>query len=738
MAEKIVSPGVFTNEIDQSFLPAGIAAIGAAVIGPTVKGPAMVPTQVSSYSEYQQVFGDTFTSGSGDVEAKYAYLTSYTAKEYLKSGNTLTVVRILAGGYSAASTEVSTSCDPNIVGGGAAASASITFVSDDVLGTGLIEASCSFTVGESIYTSGSARTVAFVFTGSGWNPAVNANTATNLYIPTSSIIQYSPSESLRNTINNSGSLHNLNMSASIVTQGSVVITMDYKGKEDTYNCLDSDFIPTIATSSNSMSMKQFQGGHNGMASASFNLHALSFGSTLNSVGPIGTNSVLKSGSVDNFRYEIANRNDNKGTFSVYIRRGDDTSKRKTYLEQWNNLTLDPNSPQYIAKVLGDQIYTLRDSGGTTPFLQLSGSYPNKSKYVRVETIEKTYNYLDSNGNIRNGAFTGSLPVNGSGSYGGSFSGGSDGTVQHPQGFYKDISNTNTQGYNLGTAAQGKTSYEDAINLLRNQDEYDINLLLLPGLVNNYSNHAVIITKAIQMCEDRGDCFTIIDPVAYNSSLTEATTEASAYDSSYAAMYYPWIQIYDSAVGNYVWVPPSTLLPGVYAFSDMVAAEWFAPAGVNRGTVDNAIQAERKLTHANRDTLYDGNINPIATFPNTGVVVYGQKTLQKKASALDRINVRRLLIAAKKFIASATRFLVFEQNTSATRNRFLNIVNPYLESVQQRQGLYAFKVVMDETNNTPDVIDRNQMVGQIFLQPTKTAEFIIIDFNILPTGAAFPE
>ena len=121
-----------------------------------------------------------------------------------------------------------------------------------------------------------------------------------------------------------------------------------------------------------------------------------------------------------------------------------------------------------------------------------------------------------------------------------------------------------------------------------------------------------------------------------------------------------------------------------------------------------------------------------------MTVFGQKTLQKKSSALDRVNVRRLLIAAKKFIASTTKFLIFENNTAATRNRFLSIVNPYFENVQQRQGLFAFKVVMDETNNTPDVIDRNQMVGQIFLQPAKAAEFIIIDFNILPTGAAFPE
>ena len=195
---------------------------------------------------------------------------------------------------------------------------------------------------------------------------------------------------------------------------------------------------------------------------------------------------------------------------------------------------------------------------------------------------------------------------------------------------------------------------------------------------------------------------------------------------------------DNNLSRNVWVPGSVVLPGVYAFNDRVAAEWFAPAGLNRGGIELAVQAERKLTHTNRDTLYESNVNPIATFPNTGVCVWGQKTLQKKASALDRVNVRRLLIAAKKFIASATKFLVFEQNSAATRLRFLNIVNPYLESVQQRQGLYAFKVVMDETNNTPDVIDRNQMVGQLFLQPTKTAEFIIIDFNILPTGAAFPE
>jgi phage tail sheath protein FI len=176
--------------------------------------------------------------------------------------------------------------------------------------------------------------------------------------------------------------------------------------------------------------------------------------------------------------------------------------------------------------------------------------------------------------------------------------------------------------------------------------------------------------------------------------------------------------------------------GVLAFNDQVGAEWFAPAGLNRGGVPSVLRAERKLTQNDRDTLYNANVNPLATFPGNGVVVFGQKTLQQKATALDRVNVRRLLIELKKFIGDQARNLVFEQNTIATRNRFLAIVNPYLEQVRAQQGLSAFKVVMDGTNNTPDVIDQNIMYGQLFLQPTRTAEFIILDFNIQPTGAGF--
>ena len=581
MAERIVSPGVFTREVDQSFLPAGLAAIGAAVIGPTAKGPAGIPTVVTSYSDYLQKFGGTITSGSGAAQGSYKYLTNYMAQEYLKYADTLTVVRILAGGYGPASAAVT----------------------------------CS---------------------------GVDAN--------------------------------------------------------------------------------------------AFTLYTLSDGADQNSNGAEGSNNTLTNGTVNNLRWEITGVNNTKGTFTLLIRRGDDTGKRKIILEQYNNLTLDPNSNNYIAKVIGDQVYTLRDSGTTDPFLQLSGSYQNRSNFVRVEVSRTTYNYLDANGNIRDNALSSSLPA----AVSGTFSGGSDGNVVHPIAFYDEITNTNTQGFNLGQAASGSTSYTDAIYLLKNQDEYDINLLVLPGLIDNYSNHANVISEAVSMVEDRGDCFLVIDPVEYGASISTATTAAEGRDSNYAAVYWPWIKIPDPDLGKNVWVPASTLIPGVYAFNDRVAAPWFAPAGLNRGGIDIAVMTERKLTLANRDTLYDASVNPIATFPNSGVVVFGQKTLQKKASALDRVNVRRLLIAAKKFIASSTKYLVFENNTAATRNRFLSIVNPYFDNIQQRQGLYAFKVVMDETNNTPDVIDRNEMRGQIYLQPAKTAEFVIVDFNILPTGASFPE
>ena len=296
---------------------------------------------------------------------------------------------------------------------------------------------------------------------------------------------------------------------------------------------------------------------------------------------------------------------------------------------------------------------------------------------------------------------------------------------------------NSQGFDLSSATAGGTvAYRKAINALSNPDEYDLNMLVLPGVINRL--HSSVSTFAKDMVEDRQDAFYVMDAGAYQDSISTVVNSLSSFDSNYVGTYHPWVKILDTDKNKPVWVPPSTVIPGVIAFNDAVAEPWFAPAGLNRGGLPNVIEVKTRLTHDERDTLYENRINPIATFPGQGATVFGQKTLQAKPSALDRINVRRLLIALKKFIASSSRFLIFENNTAATRNRFLSIVNPYLESVQQRQGLFAFRVIMDESNNTPDVIDRNILKGEIFIQPAKTAEFIVLDFNVLPTGAAFPE
>ena len=453
--------------------------------------------------------------------------------------------------------------------------------------------------------------------------------------------------------------------------------------------------------------------------SAFTLETLSPGTIMNSTSTAVSGS-LPSGSAENYRWQIVSPNTSSGVFSLVIRQGNDNDRNPSILETFANLSLDPKSPNYIARVIGDQTIQVRGSGTSDIYLQTSGSFPNASRYVRVkEVLLKTPDYLDNNG-IAKPQYTASIPVTQSGTFGA----GRGDNVKAGMKLYDAIDNTDTQGL-VGA------SYTDALNLLANPNEYRYNIITVPGLtLDAYSS---IFTNT----ENRGDAIVVADPVLYAKTVTNAISAATDQDSSYAASYWPWCQTTDPNTGQLVWVPASTMIPGVYAYTDKVSEPWFAPAGINRGGLGTVRQVEKKLTQTDKDNLYTGKVNPLATLPGRGVVVYGQKTLQTKPSALDRVNVRRLLISLKSYISQVADNLVFEQNTAATRNQFLSQVNPYLESVQQRQGLYAFKVVMDDTNNTPDVIDRNQLVGAIYLQPTKTAEFIYLNFNILPTGATFP-
>jgi len=456
----------------------------------------------------------------------------------------------------------------------------------------------------------------------------------------------------------------------------------------------------------------------------FVLETISEGEIMNSGITETTRGALESGSADNIRWEITSVNTGSGVFSLAVRRGNDNNNQKVFLESYNNISLDPFASNYISRAIGDLSSTLVTQGADT-FLQESGSYPNISSYIRVKQVNfNTPHFFNNDGTAKN-EFTGSLPSISSGSFDSAV--GSNIPTGYPANFYQNIDNINTQGL-IGT------DYDDAIALLANQDDYQYNVISTPGLY--LENYGTQVNAVKNNTISRGDSIYVMDLVPYNTPITTVTSQATGPNTSYAAAYWPWLQTVDPNTGLLVFVPASTMIPGVYAFTDASSDPWFAPAGITRGGL-NVVRAERKLTSTNRDTLYEANVNPIATFPQQGVVVFGQKTLQKAASALDRVNVRRLLIALKGYISQIADNLVFEQNTIATRQNFLTQVNPYLESVQQRQGLYAFKVVMDESNNTPDVIDRNELIGQIFLQPTKTAEFIILDFNVLPTGATFP-
>jgi hypothetical protein len=564
MAKFTVSPGVAISEIDNTFLTGQPVQAGAAIIGPTVKGPVEAPTLVTSYSDFKSIFGDTFISGGNS----YSYLTSIAAYNYFNYGGTsLLVARVVTGSYTPAS-----------------------------------------------------------------------------------------STTVSNYLN--------------------------------------------------------------VASSSFALETLSEGIIMNNSGS-EISGALASGSENNVRWEITNSNTGSGTFNVIVRRGDDNNINKIVLESFNGVNLDPNSSKFISKVIGDQAINYNS---TTNQMEVSGSYPNNSRYVRVKSINYlTPNYFDGNGQPVS-AYTASIPVNGSGSFS-----GATGTLNSVVNLYDAIS-TNTQGLTGG-------NYNSMIALLGNQDAYQFNVLFTPGLLDD--THTAQVTNIITNTISRGDNLYVMDLVDFNSTVTDATTQAQSRDTSYAATYWPWVRIIDPATGKHVWVPASTVIPGVYAFNDKVAAPWFAPAGINRGGLNTVLQAQYKLSQANKDSLYDNNVNPLATLPKQGVVVFGQKTLQKEASALDRVNVRRLMIELKGYIRQIADTVVFEQNTNATRNAFIARVTPYLQIIQQKQGLYAFKVVMDDSNNGPDVIDRNQLIGQIYIQPTRTAEFVSLDFILLPTGAQFP-
>ena len=816
MAETIISPGVFTRENDLSFLPQGVGAIGAAIVGPTVKGPAFVPTLVRrGFKEFTDIFGEQHAE---------TYVP-FTVKEYLRNAGAVTVVRVLAGGgyvyggsrkiaYVVNNTtqEILSVIMPSKQAQGPVANLeSASLATTGASSTPTIADLCILKlkgtqIAETdITTSFSPGSSAHVSKTLGSTP-YNSKNAANSYDTGGAGSK--PAHTYINFVEGSAKVGATEIrlkTDSLISNFSSDAVEGYDHAKTPF--ITSGYLDASKTTSNL-----------------FMFHTIADGTSTNTDYKVSISGLKSKADVDGV--------EQYSSFNVQLRKFTDSDRAPSILEQYNNCNLNPDSPNYIVRKIGDRYQKYSSDFGK---VRTFGDYPNISRFVRVEVsqgvkegsfspkleprgfkkVNDTINFggvdggvvykmpafatssqqligtnyntkaflgwnfnsmdnknwnkptpsatangakISNKGNDFNvdaflmhasssAAYTGSL--SGSVSLSGAdgpraidlkfsvpFQGGLDGldpaTIIQTGEF---IAGDNAFGMDLSTtSATGYKGYKKALNILSNQDEYDINMLVLPGVIKE--NHAPVTDAATTMVEARGDAFYVMDLAAENSTVVKAIEEANGLDSNYAAAYYPWVKILDTSRNKPVFVPPSVIVPGAIAASDRIGAEWFAPAGLNRGVLGTVLEAKNRLNQAERDELYEGRVNPIATFPATGVAIWGQKTLQVRPTALDRINVRRLMITLKKFIASSSKYLVFEQNTIQTRNRFLNIVNPYLESVQQRQGLYAFRVVMDESNNTPDEIDRNRLIGAIYLQPAKTAEFIVLDFNIMPTGATF--
>lgn len=852
MAERTVSAGVFTNEHDYSFLPIGIGQIGAAIIGPTVKGPAFVPTIIESQQDYDKIFGGT---------SEYMY-TPYTIKNYLKYAGRVTVVRVLnSEGYDITVPEISVTTNTIIsasyVGSGSAvitfqSSSNANFSSDLLIKLGtntqtavilaptnenetsltatslgelsdgfILKLSSSLGLSASYscsFSEDSNNSFKNIFGNNAWgsqlaycynlfDTTISNDTLLSNDLPvymTASAFSSADSASLASQglgiIKNGNTYFKITTGSiitSYVTESIKNCTINFSGDNASYSEASTPWITS-----------QKIGGTD--TKNLFKVVTLSHGDAANYELKITISDIKPAGTIPGSDY---------GQFTLTVRGiyGEfgsyDTDRKPDVKEIYTNLTLDSTQPNFIGKMIGTRYFDYTtDKDGKTKIIS-HGDYPNISKIIRIELSAEVergaispqlvpfgFNALNTPvadaSNYPNATYVYDQIINGeynsnkcwgfdyedlnnfnylsaipSGSthgnnvvfnledmqtyYTGStlinvtvdspiemkkfvvpFQGGFDGVnPSKRKSMAENIVAGNCFGFDFTNAqSAGSKAYKAAIDTISNGEEFDINMLVMPGITHELASS--VTNYAIDMINSRNDVFYIMDNATIDASVSEANNIVASIDDNYSATYYPWVKIFDSNLNKTIWVPPSVVLPGTIAYNDKVGYEWYAPAGLNRGGLTNVLETRTRLTHGERDDLYLGRINPIATFPGQGVTVWGQKTLQVKPSALDRINVRRLLIAIKKYIASATRYLVFEQNVSSTRNRFLAICNPYLESIQQRAGLYAFKVVMDETNNPPELIDQNMMKGEIYLQPTKTAEIIIIDFNIMPSGASF--
>ncbi len=795
------SPNIFITEKDDSFQSPSPTFPGACFIGLTSKGPAFTPTIVNDWNDFAVKFGRENPS----------YYMPYAVKGYLKYNSPATVIRVL-GKTAPTSFEIS----------GSSMGSPYTIVNSQSL---MVPSSHSIVFGL-INKAYNPADFGYDLTGD-WKLLSPATTSDNFSVAltgsTGTIITYSgltldpTSNNYFKKVINSNPIGNPysyifgGFNWNYQTNVPIFITRSYINYS--INGLPGKYDPSEGslTKYSNARTPWINSQNYGSSSTSavvfdlFKLHNLSDGDYSNTEFKISIANIQQSPNISSSRY---------GTFDVYVRDFGDNDQNPVFFEQHTNLTLDPLSENYIAKVIGNR---RREWDTVDGHFSESGKFAQSSKYIRVELSDNIKNVpqdaipygfaaiptpigkcmlsaslitcfppplpTSSVSNIR-GYYgidftydiTDGLKVINSHSIG---SGSDSSLISGAVGMYYDhydlgletscsIDNLTMKGKNSGhltsstfaswrkftvplykgwdaidwgnTAAYTLNSptanisggFLDAVSMIKNDEEVDCQDIFLPGVTST-----TVLDQAITNVESRADTFLVLDTTQKTDSVATAQSNADRLDSSYACTYFPWIQIFDAFNNKYIYVPPSVMMAEVFAFSDKVADVWNAPAGLSRGKMTRAFDTYINLTNQDRNDLYTHGVNPIANFKNgDGITVWGQKTLQKRASKLDRINVRRLVIKVKRFVKQIAMRLIFEQAGPELWNQFTNEVTPFLEDIKNKKGLYDYQVIMDETMNPPEVEARRTLRGAIRLNPQVAAEFIDVGIIVTATGVEF--
>lgn len=782
MSQKFLSPGVETNEVDQTFVETGTPSVGALLIGRTPEGRAFYPVTVGNF--------DQFRASLGELDPLMQ--VTYAAKNSLKNSNNLTVVRVLGHADGTSTTNGYTGI--NSIGiidssgtigvtGSILAVLHTTMSFANVILSGVAGDANRFTVrfGTLFAATASFLTSSDDYVAKVLNTDPTKAGAYGHYVYQTFPFKKQAASASWNAV--------LQASASFTT-----FTRDYSHGV-------TSWIKSQAIGGVEFDLIRF--------------HSLCDGRASNDAYKV---------TIGNIKPPLAPSVYPYGSFDVYVRDFYDTDQRPVVFETYAQCNLDPNSPNYILRRIGDRQEAFDTN--TRKFQVNAGSYPNVSPRIVVELSDSNFppgslpwgfrgypkmvysgsaaglggatgaalvpplpytpDQYNPNGNVDSnivwgvsfvsggiadrmrampdGALTSTALVTGSdpdfslralsGTY-------INGQLQYQ---YNSLYSSYTpiyasaslqaftmpfwggfDGWDLrvtdplylssgaGMTDIGVVSLKRAVDAIRNPDVVDGNILAIPGV------HNVAVTDyAREVVNERKDIMYVMDLTGSTPAQAAANLNARQIDDNYTAGYYPDVVINDKANSRRFRAAPSTVVVGALAYTDRVAQAFFAPAGMNRGGlsqfgVDDIVD---RIDHDDRDSLYENRINPITKFPSEGVVIFGQKTLQLRPSALDRVNVRRLLILAKRAVVREARELVFEANNGSTWSRFTNKVNPILDGYRKDQGINRFKVVMDQTTNPSDVIDRNEMRGKIFLEPVRAAEFITIDFVVTPSGVEF--